>query len=110
MTLKVSEGLLRAAYEFVRATDPKFWRKLPHADEVDFKVIKSKTHFGDCDGEALRVSSAKHSHAVTILATVSHEMAHMLDFIEGGDGAHGVKFHKLARRICKVLGLDPKAF
>lgn len=110
MTLKVSEGLLRAAFEFVRATDPKFWRKLPPADEVDFRVIKTKTHFGDCDGEALRVSSAKHAHSVTVIATVAHEMAHMLDFIEGGDGSHGARFHKFARRICKVNGIDHKAF
>lgn len=110
MSLKVNEALLRAAYEFVRATDPVFWRKLPPVDEVNFKVMKAKTHYGDCDGDTIRASSAKHAHSVTLLATVAHEMAHMLDFVEGGDGSHGARFQRYARRICRVNGYDVKAF
>jgi hypothetical protein len=110
MSLKVSEPLLRATFEFVRATDPVFWRKLPPVDEMDFKVIKAKTHYGDTDGDTIRASSAKHGHAITLAATVAHEMAHTLDFAEGGDGSHGARFQKYARRICKVMGFDPKAF
>jgi hypothetical protein len=110
MSLKVSDGLLRAAYEYIRATDPTFWRKLPPVDEVSFKTIKAKTHYGDCDGETIRASSARHAHSVTLLATTAHEMAHMLDFVEGGDGSHGKRFQKFAKRICRVNGFDVRAF
>lgn len=107
--------ILAAAYDFLRTTEPfKNW-KLPEAEEVGFGVVRDPSIFADIEIGAggvpvIRVSEARNGHAVTLLATLSHEMIHLRQFQLGDSGNHNFLFQKLARRVCAAHGFDIKAF
>jgi hypothetical protein len=103
-----------AGYDFLRATAPfKNW-KLPEADEVGFHVVRDPTIFADFGMEGgvpiIRVSEARNGHAVTLLATLGHEMIHLRQFQLGDSGNHNPLFKKLAGQVCAAHGFDIKAF
>jgi hypothetical protein len=116
MTLRLTPDMLAAAYDFLRAAEPfKGW-KLPEAEELGFHVVRDPKIFADFGMEngvaVIRVSEARNGHAVTLLATMAHEMIHLhqhrrkLD--RGGD--HNADFRARAARICALHGFDPKTF
>lgn len=109
MTLKLHPATtLPAMYELLRTIEPSF-RTLPPADEVEFRVIKAQ-HFGDCDGEIIRISSTVNGHLITLAATLGHEMFHLLQKKRGISIGHGPEFKRWAKRFCLRCGLDHKSF
>ena len=69
--------------------------------------------FGMENGIAvIRVSEARHGHAVTLLSTLAHEMIHLHQHRRRLDrgGNHKSDFRQRAARICAVHGFDPKTF
>jgi hypothetical protein len=113
MTVTITKATIAAAYELLRATPPFMGWKLPDATEVDFVVLRDRTTYGDCDGETIRVSSGRHGHLPTLLATVAHEMIHLHQMrrkLETRNTEHNADFHKRAARVCRLHGFDPKVF
>lgn len=111
--IEVSKATVIAAYELLRTCKPFLSWRLPPADEIEFEVIGTGHVYGDCDGESLRISRAKHGHLNTILQTVSHEMIHlhqMRNKLETPNTEHNADFHKRAARVCRVHGWDAKSF
>jgi hypothetical protein len=114
MTLRLTSDMLAAAYDFLRVTEPfKGW-KLPEAEDVGFHVLRTRGHSADYSFEAgihlIRVSAARNGHAASLLATMAHEMIHLRQQILGDRGHHTALFRRLAARVCRIHGFDPKTF
>ena len=116
MTLPLRPQVAVAAYEFLRATPPFHRWKLPPADEIEFRVVRDGTLYGyhqeDGERHIIAVSERRIAHVATLLATMAHEAIHLYLAIKGSAdrGDHGPEFKKLAARVCKLHGYDPKAF
>jgi hypothetical protein len=113
MTLLITQATLIAAYDLLRTTSPFVGWKLPDAHAIDFAVIRDRTNYGDCDGETIRVSSGRHGHLSTLLATVAHEMIHLHQMrykLETPNTEHNADFRRRAARVCRLHGFDPKVF
>ena len=112
MTLHITKPLLRASYIFIVESDPRLWAAMPDVKDIPFHVFRANTHCADTDGYQIRVSQGRNGHAASVLVSVAHEMTHILRRIRGEKDwdTHGEKFNRIARRICKRCGFDPKAF
>ena len=114
MTLKLTPDMLAAAYDFLRTTEPfRGWR-LPEAEEVGFHVVRDQKLSADFaveDGMPLiRVSEVHNGLAVTLLATLAHEMIHLRQHLTNDREHHGPRFRRMRARVCAVHGFDPKTF
>ncbi len=113
MSVPITKATIIAAYELLRCCPPFLGWKLPEPDDVDFVVIRTRNVYGDCDGEALRISASKHGQLNTLLATVGHEMIHlhqMRNKLETPNTEHNADWHKRATRVCRLHGWDRKTF
>lgn len=113
MSLMITKSTIIAAYELLRTTPPFLDWKLPDTDGVDFAILRDRTTYGDCDGETIRVSSGRHGHLSTLLATVAHEMIHLHQMrrkLETPKTEHNADFRRRAARVCRLHGFDPKVF
>lgn len=120
MTLPLTPDMLAGAYEFLRATPPFNKWRLPHADDVEFHVIRDAHCRGDYqhdktkDTHRIRISSRSgNGYTASLLATVAHEMVHAAEHRYAPDrrhGEHGARFKRMAARVCKFHGFDPKEF
>jgi hypothetical protein len=117
MTLKLTPEVLAAAYEFLCTTDPfKNWG-LPDGDEIVFKVAKSKDlhgwHTVKRGKHHIAISAAGVGHTTSLIQTMAHEMIHLYETIAKltpSNVQHGAAFKKLAARVCRIHGFDPKTF
>ena len=117
MTLPLTPEVCAAAYDFLQALPPfKTW-KLPSADDIEFRVKE----FQDRRGEFTLHKDGHFSIAVNhewvgftdkLVRTMAHEMIHVrIDMMEDVDEEdHGPVFMRLAARVCKIHGWDPKGF
>jgi len=115
MTLPLTPAILEAAYEFLRATPPFVRWRLPHADEVELRVCRTRQWMGlfdsgSDDRSRISVSSARIGHTDTLLRSVAHEMIHLYQFERGTATAseHNAEFFRLAAQIARHHGFDPK--
>lgn len=113
MSVPITRATLIAAYELLRTTPPFLGWSLPDAGEVEFEIFRAKTHFGDCDGDKIRVSCGKHGQLNTLLATVAHEAIHLHQMRKGLETRgveHNNDFKRRAAQICRLHGWDAAAF
>lgn len=113
MNAGISVETLAAAYELLRASTPFRSLKLPPAYEVTFKLTRDKHKAGECDFDDaanISISAHCHSHLHPLLMTMAHEMVHLHHFLKFGKADHGEQFRKLADRVCRAHGFDPKLF
>jgi hypothetical protein len=108
-------------YEFLRSLPPfsTMKRKLPHADDVEFRIVKDCTCYAfwrwTGHHHSISVSSVSVGQTITLVDALGHEMCHIavweMDGDTGGnENTHNAVFRKLATRFCKIHGLDLKAF
>lgn len=110
---------LAAGYEFLRTTTPfKGWR-LPHADEIEFRVTREKNEHGHYNRTArtnhhwLAISEANVGHTSNLLMWLAHEIIHLhqaLKKLETKNAVHNADFHRRAKVVCRHHGWDPKLF
>lgn len=112
MTLELTPEVLARTYDFLRATKPfRFW-KLPPSDEVDFRVTNHRDRYGHhCPATARKpplvaISKRRVGHTRTLIVTMAHEMVHF----RAPSPRHGPVFDRLARQVCKYHGFDPLEF
>lgn len=111
--ITLTPNRVASAYEFLRAF-PQF-KSLPHSDEVEFHVVRTRKKFADFgyDGHAIiRVSENTNGSVDTLLRSVAHEQVHFSLYLKSVKtwDSHGEEFRKLARSVCKTFGWDEKAF
>lgn len=116
--LHLTPDMLERTYELLRTTPPfKGW-KLPEADAVGFSVVLGANEHGCTvfDDEKLtfliKVSSKRHKHLCSVVATMAHEMVHMREWQlkARADVHHGATFNKLADSVCRHHGFDRGQF
>ena len=108
--MKLTPDILRGAYEYLRTTPPFNKWGLPDGDEVGFHVSLSNINRGMYwnDGTPhIQISDRLHEHSYSIIATMAHEMCHILD---EGKAMHGAEFKRLTNLVCRFHGFDPAAF
>jgi len=120
MTLPLNPETIAALYEYARSLPPfSALKKMPHADDVEFRVVKDRTRFGWYQRvrgrHRISVSIVACGHTTTLVNTIGHEMIHLYlseaGLESGGnENVHNSAFRKLAARFCKIHGVDPKAF
>jgi hypothetical protein len=119
VTLPLTPETLAACYDYLRTTPPFHKWRLPPAQVVGFKVARTRTMFGsyqwDGDKHVITASTGKIGQTMTLMRLVAHEMTHMhLEILgvdrRGGPNTHSARFRKIAERICRVHGFDPKEF
>jgi len=109
--MRLSVDAVVAAYRFLQATPPFNRWRLPDADEVKFRVISARTHYGSADWPKRRlyVSGRLIGHTDTLLRVLAHEMAHFRADAQGEKAVHGRLWHRAVRAICREHGWDAKA-
>lgn len=119
MTLHVTPEMVAAAYEFLRTTLPFRRWKLPHADEIVFRVTLDHMRLGHFrrdryDRREITVSARSVGHTCTLIETVGHEMIHLHEDIRGTlyktRAEHSGFFRRQAALACKYHGWDPRVF
>jgi hypothetical protein len=117
MTLPLTRDVLAAAYDYLRATPPFNAWNLPEPDDIKFKVVRSPTLRGyylrdEAGKQVIAMSARNIGHSINVIATMAHEMIHLHQGetnMENG-AEHNAAFNKLAARVCKLHGFDPKLF
>jgi hypothetical protein len=104
-----------AVYEMLRQLPPFDKAGLPDSDSVEFRAVNRKDICGEYikyDPHIITISTAKNGHLSTVVATMAHEMTHLWQALDGTEttSQHNENFYLKARKVCKCLGLDPKAF
>lgn len=120
MTLPLTPETLAAAYDYLRTTPPFSKWNLPEAEDVLFKVARTRHKQGwyQWDGKrhTITASTGRISHSLTLMALMAHEMIHLhleeigMESRAGSNDTHNAAFRVLAARVCKFHGFDPKAF
>ena len=117
MTLPLTKENLQAAYDFLSTTEPFNKWNLPEGDDVVFSVIRDPKLRGYYIFENKRhriyVSASTIGHTQNLIGVMAHEMIHLHEQEAGmcrQDVEHSAAFKKLAARVCKIHGFDPKLF
>lgn len=118
MSSIVDHRMLPALYEYLRATRPFRGWALPPADEVGFGIIRMANCRGDYDKHRgsrphfIRLSDRFISFTAGATAVMAHEMVHLALAVNNAPdwAEHGASFSRLAKRVCKLHGFDPKEF
>ena len=120
MTLRLTPDMIAAAYEFFRQSRPFKAMRLPEADHIIFVVNREPYGTGYVTNEhrkrheiSLGISEKTVGSTFRLMECVSHEMIHVYQTIrrtDTGNTQHNAQFWKIAARVCKEHGFDPKAF
>ena len=114
--MKLTPEILAAAYDYNKTWEPFNKWNFPDAEEVEFRVIKSTTVHGWYamrDGKHIIAISARTvGFPTTLIRVMAHEMIHLHQQEAGMANAaqHNRAFQKLAERVAKIHGYDPKEF
>lgn len=106
--MRLTPGLMAAAYSLLRETEPFRRWNLPDAEDVTFGVMRATDRMGDHVKRGythrIRLSTKFHVRVSAMLATMAHEMIH-LHMQEAGakrDSArHGPAFRRVAKTVLR---------
>ena len=115
MALHLTPAILRAAYDFLNHTLPFRRWNLPDGEDVKFHVVRDPALRGwyKPGPHRIAVSSNCIGRTFSLIEVMAHEMVHLAERHVGicrEDVQHSTAFKKLADRVCKVHGFDPKLF
>lgn len=114
--LRITPHHVEAVYECLRAFEPFTSLPLPAAEAVEFVVQQRSdiyaqyAHTGR--DHQIKVSSALIGSFETLVQTVAHEMLHLAQVEEGTDSRsqHNERWRTLARKVCRSMVWDERAF
>jgi hypothetical protein len=111
--MNITPRMIESAYEFLRATPPFSGWRLPHADEVEFRVSRHRdrlAHFVEGrEGPIIAVSSVNVTYPETLLRVMAHEMVHLAQWLhktETPGAEHNAEFFRMAAKVAKAHGFD----
>ena len=86
--------------------------KLPHHNQIEFKVIKDPHAYGffSPDPLLIQISRSRCGHFTTIAATMLHEMVHLTLYYNHGlknYDEHNALFYKILHKAANTYNLDP---
>jgi hypothetical protein len=111
----ITPDMLEATYELLRVTLPFRRWKLPHPDDLGFRVSGARdrhAHYRNHKGVKEICVSQFHAKGLEKLQQdVAHEMVHLrLDEVGDSRVNHGPKFVRLAKIVCWRHKWDLQAF
>ncbi len=113
----LTPAILRATYALLDECRPFYKWNLPDADDVVFKVDRSKKACGSYTkykhGHLITVSSRLHGRVGNLIETMAHEMIHLHVWSHPGTsrGAeHNPAWRRYATEVCNELGFDRTMF
>ena len=117
MTLTLTPDVLRAAYDFLRVTQPFNRWKLPLGEEVGFAVTRDRNKYGEhrfsVGIHTIAISGGRVGHTSSLMAVMAHEMAHVAQEV-GKTATYGVlhnaDFGRRAKMVCRRHGFDSLDF
>jgi hypothetical protein len=118
MALKLNKEVLEHCWDFIRVCHPlKSWN-LPHAEDMNFKVIRSTEYRGwyrqEGDGShTIAISERCIGHISSLVEVMMHEAVHCHQSQNGMETPgtqHNRAWHLDAKKVCKAMGFDPKLF
>lgn len=114
--MHLTPEILAGAYEYLRTTPPFRRWKLPHADEVRFRVsatISPRAFYlydrAKDPPHEIVLSAKRHGTTHSIMETMAHEMLHLHQELRGTahhNNQHNAEFHHLNKRLCAYHGWD----
>ncbi len=113
--LPLTPALMEATYEYLRATPPFSRWRLPHADDIEFRVTRHRDRHGQCvtdgDRHIIVASEIKIRRTHSLIELMAHEMVHVHCHRQGEMRAeHGAVFRRHAATVCRYHGFDPGTF
>ena len=115
--LHLTPALLEGAYELLRLTPPFRRWKLPHADDLEFRITNHVDRFGhydDRNGRAIAniAVSARHIKTLkSLFELLAHEMVHLHLHRQGKKwDTHGRSFQRFADQVCRHHEFDRSEF
>lgn len=111
--IRLTPAMLESAYEWLRTTAPFRAWKLPHADDLVFKVTLHRDrggHFRDSIPPEIAISANGIDAYQHLHEAMAHEMIHFYLDRRGTCDLHGPNFQKVAKRVCKYHGFDYDKF
>jgi hypothetical protein len=108
-----------AAYEYLRAEGPLSALKLPHADEVQFRVTRHRDRYGHVWGDKrsvdaeIALSDVNIGSTAKLVERMAHEMIHLYQHRarrETANTQHNAEFKRRARAVCAYHLFDFKDF
>lgn len=121
MTLPLTPEILRTAYDFLASTPPFNRWNMPEGEDVAFRLIHVE-HAVAADRWAwydkikgrhtIAISRTRTGYTASLMALLAHEMIHLHEQQSGmaTSSQHTKAFWKLAARVCRYHGFDPKSF
>jgi hypothetical protein len=116
MQLVLTIDILRAAYGYLDKTPPFDHWNLPDAEDIVFHVGQTKLDYACCYMEKnklhITLSAKMHGTTDTLMRSMAHEMIHVYQMHHRmrQTSDHDASWQKLAKRVCKYHGFDPKPF
>jgi hypothetical protein len=93
---------------------------MPAPEEVTFIVSNRTDAHGQYqrynrrfDKHFITVSGAINGHLITVVSSMAHEMIHLRQAVartETHGVEHNAEFRRIAARVCRYFGFDPKSF
>jgi len=111
----ITPDMIEKAYELLRVSLPFRRWKLPHPDELAFRVSQHRdrhAHYLNANGvKEICVSQFHAKDLGKLTQDVAHEMVHLrLDDTGDSRVIHGPKFQRLAIIVCRRQHWDLQAF
>jgi hypothetical protein len=115
MRFGLTPDMLEAAYEYLRASKPFRGMKLPHPDDLVFRVSRHAdrfAHFWAVNNNhwELAVSEVNVDSTLILLPTMAHEMIHLYQEKNKLLGNHNEEFMRVAKLVCRYHKFDLTTF
>lgn len=114
--LHLTPAMLENAYELLRTTPPFRRWKLPHADEVVFRVTNShdvRGTFQKSPHLTIEISAFCTINLKSLIEVMAHEMVHLHEDTNHGaraDVDHSAAFKRFSKQVCKAHNFDERLF
>ncbi len=110
---------MEAAYLLLCTIRPFCDYSLPHADDVEFHVVRDKKllgwHVKRSNKDQTNIIAISHrgvGHLDSLMRVLGHEMIHLAQERSGtaSRSMHNAEFHRMAKDVCDSLGWDLRQF
>lgn len=119
MTLRLTPERVAATYECLCAFPPFSRMALPAPPQIEFRISRAIGHdalytrYARTDRPILEVSERRVGYFDTLALCVAHEMIHLYQDkanTETPGVQHNAEFVRIAKRVCRAFGWDPRQF
>ena len=117
MSLPITPDRLAAVYEMLRAWPPFSRWRLPAAEQVSFRVTRSRSldaaWWIDGGTHHIEANARRIGYLSTLCCAMGHEMLHLhqrVAKLETPNTEHNADFVRKGRLLCARFGWDPQQF